>query len=99
PYHDVSSAVMAEAVQQQRKTGHRPTQGGARFAHFVVALLPVAACFLGGATQKWAAGVVLVVLGLRMIFYPPRFSLGPIANSLLLGFVAVVGTAFLPARW
>ena len=63
------------------------------------ALLPVLACFLGGATQKWAEGVVVAVLGLFLLARPPRSSLGPATNWVLAGFMALAVAAFLPAHW
>ncbi len=37
-----------------------------------LALLPVLACFLGGATEKWAEGIVIALLGLFLLVRPPR---------------------------
>ncbi|MEP6810036.1 MAG: O-antigen ligase family protein [Chthoniobacterales bacterium] len=65
----------------------------------VTALLPVLACFLGGATEKWAEGIVVLILGLLLLVAPPRFSLGPVANILLLALLASAAAAFLPAAW
>ena len=64
-----------------------------------IPLLPVLACFLGGATQKWSEGIVLALLGLILLVNPPRFTLGPAFNAILLALVACTATAFLPARW
>jgi hypothetical protein len=41
-------------------------------ANIFLPLLPVLACFLGGATTKWAEGVVLTLLGLYLLARPPR---------------------------
>ena len=49
-----------------------------------LALLPVLACFLGGATQKWSAGIVVALLGIFVLARPPRFSLGLAINLALL---------------
>src|SRR5258708_3082854 len=65
----------------------------------VVALLPVFACFLGGATQKWAEGIVVAILGLYLLFRPPRLSLGLLTNCMLLGLVILSALAFLPHTW
>lgn len=65
----------------------------------VTAGLPVLACFLGGATEKWAEGIVLIVLGLLLLVVPPRFSLGPVVNIILVALVASTALAFLPATW
>ena len=40
------------------------------------ALLPVLACFLGGATEKWSEGIVVALLGFILLVNPPRLSLG-----------------------
>ncbi len=63
------------------------------------ASLPVLACFLGGATTKWAEGVVLVVLGIMLMLNPPRFSLGWKMHLVLGALVACASLAFLPADW
>jgi hypothetical protein len=51
-------------------------------ANATIALLPVIACFLGGATQKWEEGVVITLLALCLVVRPPRFSLGALTNRL-----------------
>ena len=43
---------------------------------FFLALLPVLAVFLGGATSKWAEGIIIALFGAFLIFQPPRRSLG-----------------------
>ena len=65
----------------------------------VVALLPVFACFLGGATQKWAEGIVVAILGVYLLFRPPRLSLGLLTNCTLLALVILSALAFLPHTW
>src|SRR2546430_9651628 len=52
-------------------------------ANAIVASLPVLACFLAGATQKWEEGVVITVLAFCLLVRPPRFSLGVITNLVL----------------
>src|SRR5258708_16221491 len=64
-----------------------------------VALVPVLACFLGGATQKWEEGLVITVLALYLLMRPPRFSLGALTNLVLLTLFILAAVAFLPARW
>src|ERR1700759_4569805 len=66
-------------------------------AGILAATLPILACFLGGATQKWCEGVVVALLGLILLMYPPRFSLGWGANVLFLLFAGCAAMAFLPA--
>ncbi len=61
--------------------------------------LPVLACFLGGATEKWSEGIVIALLGLFLLIAPPRFSLGGWANGILIALVACAAIAFLPANW
>jgi O-antigen ligase/tetratricopeptide (TPR) repeat protein len=72
---------------------------GRWLSHTFVALLPVLACFLGGATQKWGEGIVVALLGLYLIARPPRFSLGPAINVVLLALLLWAAIAFLPASW
>jgi len=69
------------------------------FPEAFLALLPVLACFLGGATQKWGEGIVVALLGIYLLARPPRFSLGLASNLVLLALVLLAGTAFLPANW
>src|SRR2546427_3219075 len=68
-------------------------------ADATVALLPVLACFLGGATEKWEEGLVITVLALYLLVRPPRFSLGTLTNLVLLTLFILAALAFLPARW
>src|SRR6266702_5728914 len=68
-------------------------------ANATVALLPVLACFLGGTTQKWEEGLVIMLLALCLLVRPPRFSLGPLTNLVLLILFILGAVAFLPARW
>ena len=68
-------------------------------ADATVALLPVLACFLGGATQKWEEGLVITLLALYLLVRPPRFSLGALTNLVLLTLFILAAVAFLPARW
>jgi Flp pilus assembly protein TadD len=65
----------------------------------MTALLPVLACFFGGATQKWAEGIVVALLGFLLLVRPPRLSLGPALNAVFALFAGVAAIAFLPARW
>lgn len=62
-------------------------------------LLPLLACLLGGATEKWAEGIVAGLLGLLLLVRPPRMSLGLFLNGILIALLACAATAFLPARW
>src|ERR1700730_14143594 len=64
-----------------------------------VALLPVLACFLGGATQKWGEGIIVAFLGIYLLANPARFSLGPAINLVLLAFLLWSLIAFFPGSW
>jgi O-antigen ligase/tetratricopeptide (TPR) repeat protein len=92
---------MADSEQPESRTRRlrriRRVPGWAN--HAGAALLPVLACFLGGATQKWAEGIVVALLGMFLLFDPPRFSLGRLTNSVLVAFVLVATFAFLPSHW
>jgi hypothetical protein len=77
--------------------GRRGTPGP--FPEAFLALLPVIACFLGGATQKWAEGIVIALLGVFLVARPPRYSLGPITNLILFAFLVWPAIGFLPAAW
>jgi O-antigen ligase len=68
-------------------------------ADATIALLPVLACFLAGATEKWEEGVVTTVLGFCLLVRPPRFSLGPIMNLVLCTLFVLAAVALLPAHW
>src|SRR5438874_9912611 len=72
---------------------------GRALSHLFIALLPVLACFLGGATQKWGEGIVFFLLGAYLLVRPPRFSLGLAINLILLAFLLWSLIAFLPASW
>jgi tetratricopeptide (TPR) repeat protein len=64
-----------------------------------VPALPVLACFLGGATQKWSEGIVAALFGIMLLVNPPRLSLGAAINVIMLGLLVCAATAFLPANW
>ena len=66
---------------------------------FFIALLPVLAVFLGGATSKWAEGIIVAFFGLFLIFQPPRRSLGWKTNVIFLGFALCALLSFLPQSW
>jgi hypothetical protein len=68
-------------------------------ANATIALLPVLACFLGGATQKWEEGLIITLLALCLLVRPPRFSLGALTNLVLLALFILGAVAFFPARW
>src|SRR5215475_2996705 len=68
-------------------------------ANATVALLPVLACFLGGATQKWEEGIVITFLALYLLVRPPQCSLGALTNLVILTLFILAAVAFLPAAW
>ena len=70
---------LAKQVESERE--RRTTPGPMPEAF--LALLPVLACFLGGATQKWGEGIVFALLGIFLIARPPRYSLGLAINLVL----------------
>jgi hypothetical protein len=78
---------------------HDDRPSGRWLNHVFVALLPVLACFLGGATQKWGEGIVFFLLGIYLLARPPRYSLGLGINLVLVAFLLWALIAFLPASW
>ena len=65
-------------------------------------LLPVLAltpAFLGGATELWSQGAVLLLLGLVMAVRPPRISPGKGIEAVSLALMVCAAAAFLPAAW
>jgi O-antigen ligase len=87
---------------QEKRSRIRPsfTAAPARWwKNIAIPTLPVFACFLGGATEKWSEGIVVALLGLILLADPPSFSLGRGFNLILLATVAFAATAFLPASW
>lgn len=89
---------MGEADPNQQA---RPRKATPQFTweDLATASLPVIACFLGGATEKWAEGIVVALLGLLLLFNPPRYSLGRAVNLVLLALVGCAALAYLPASW
>src|ERR1039458_5306055 len=85
---------------KRQSQSHRSGSGApSSIGSATVALLPVLACFLGGATQKWAEAVVIAILGLCLLVRPPRLSLGTLINCTLAGLVILSALAFLPHTW
>src|SRR5438094_217013 len=68
-------------------------------ANATIALLPVLACFLGGATQKWEEGLIITLLALYLLVRPPRISLCTLTNLVLLALFILAAVALFPARW
>src|SRR5579862_6871113 len=64
-----------------------------------ILVIAFAAPFLGGATRPWSEGVVLILLGLLAIIWPPKtFGSRGFACALAGVFLSAAG-AFLPAKW
>ena len=85
--------------RSQSRENQKPAATTRWIANATVALLPVLACFLGGATQKWEEGLVITLLGAYLLIRPPRFSLGGVTNLVLLTLFILGAVGFLPARW
>ncbi|CAN5275928.1 hypothetical protein BH20VER2_BH20VER2_06310 [soil metagenome] len=90
---------MSDEVQPDPPRRRLRAGAGASWQDIATALLPVLACFLGGATEKWAEGIVVAFLGVLLLASPPRDSLGPAVNVIFLALLATAGVAFLPASW
>ena len=91
---------MRNSVQQFQSRENQKYAPTTRWiANATVALLPVLACFLGGASQKWEEGLVITVLATYLLMRPPQFSLGALTNLVLLTLFILASVAFLPARW
>jgi tetratricopeptide (TPR) repeat protein len=87
---------------QKKRSRIRPTftaAPGRWWKNLAIPVLPVLACFLGGATEKWSEGVVVALLGLMLLVDPPKGSLGRGFNLIVLGILAGAATAFLPSSW
>ncbi len=86
--------------ESRPKTGHSFTDTpGQWWRNILVPALPLLACFLGGATEKWSEGIVVAILGIILLADPPRFSLGPVLNLILFSILVCAAFAFLPAHW
>src|SRR5262249_26267222 len=90
---------MPDPTQEYPAHSHDEGPSGRLLSHFFIALLPVLACFLGGATQKWGEGIVVVLLGMFLLARPPRYSLGCGVSVVLLSILIWSAFAFLPASW
>jgi O-Antigen ligase len=86
-------------MQQSQSRENQKSAPTARWiANATVALLPLLACLLGGATQKWEEGLVITLLAVYLLMRPPRFSLGAVTNVVLLTLFVLAAVAFLPVR-
>jgi hypothetical protein len=89
---------MGEADHSSRARPRKPTPQFT-WEDVATASLPVLACFLGGATEKWAEGIVVAVLGVLLLVNPPRFSLGIGVNLIVVALLGCAALAYLPAGW
>ncbi|MBA3385457.1 MAG: hypothetical protein H0T95_02340 [Chthoniobacterales bacterium] len=55
---------------------------------YATGALPILGCFLGGATEKWAEGIVVALLGLLLAVLPPQHSLGMFFDVVVAALVA-----------
>src|ERR1700730_9688991 len=90
---------MQNSTDEGQAHVHDDRPSGRWLNHVFVALLPVLACFLGGATQKWGEGIVFFLLGVYRVTRPPRYSLVLRINLVLVAFLLWALIAFLPASW
>jgi O-antigen ligase len=90
---------MGEVVEQRPKVRRRKPTPEFTWEDAATASLPVLACFLGGATHKWAEGIIVALLGVMLLFNPPRFSLGKAFNGVLVALLGCAAIAYLPASW
>ena len=87
------------ALVEPAETREGNAEPRGRVSNIVIPLLPLLACFLGGATQKWSEGVIIAVLGAYLLFRPPRLSLGWPTHVVLLALIGFSAASFLPAGW
>ena len=90
---------MRNSIPQAESRRRQHSAATPSFSNAAIALLPVLACFLGGATEKWAEGIVVAFLGFFLVVRPPRLSLGPATNGILAALLLLAAIAFLPDRW
>src|SRR5947209_10638070 len=89
-----------EATTENSSRDRETDAAGARgLINLVFAALPVLACLLGGATQKWSEGIIVALLGLYLLFAPPRVSLGLATNLVLLAFFGLTLLGFVPSHY
>src|SRR6266513_641347 len=86
-------------IRQTRLPASFTDAPGRWWLNFAVPMLPVLACFLGGATVKWSEGIVVALFGAMLLINPPKVSLGWGINLTLLALLLCAATAFLPANW
>ena len=63
-------------IRQTRLPASFTAAPGRWWLNFAVPMLPVLACFLGGATVKWSEGIVVGLFGAMLLINPPKVSFG-----------------------
>src|SRR5205807_4580398 len=66
-------------------------------ALYIVLLLTVLAPFLGGSNHLWAQAIIALGTGVMFLLFPPKYSLGLVADVAFIILFALSLTAFLPA--
>ncbi len=82
---------MGEVAPLSRKRSRRRSSSESLWRDYATGALPILGCFLGGATEKWAEGIVVALL-------PPQYLLGVFFNVVAAPLVACAAFAYLPAR-
>jgi len=54
---------------------------------------------LGGSTELWAQAIIALLAAVQILLYPPRVALGILPTALLLLFLGLAFSAFLPVDW
>src|SRR4029453_3632067 len=75
------------------------TQSHKRRIACIIAGPPIAAPFLGGASELWAQAVIAMTAGYLFIACPPSRSLGRIINGGIVLLILFAAIAFLPSDW
>jgi O-antigen ligase len=83
-------------MTETNHTAIRRITGGQWARSLFLALLPIFAVLLGGATAKWAEGIVIALLGAFLLFQPPRRSLGWLTNTAFVALALCALVSFLP---
>ena len=91
--------MQSPSDQPSRKRASVRATTGSWWRNLALPVLPVLACFLGGATEKWSEGIIVALLGVILLVDPPRHSLGPALNTIILALLACALVGFLPAAW
>ncbi len=80
--------------------GHREAVQRPHIASgYLLAVLPLLAVALGGATARWSQGIVLIGLGALLVWRPPPRSAGWAVHVLSSLFLLCGAAALLPATW